>query len=559
MAGARANIRAEISADTTKFQGAMRRAQTVARATGANIGRGMMAATRSIRRLGAAAIRTSAAIAAIGGAIAIGAFSSGIKGAADLGGALSDVAAQTGIAAGKMAVLQKAFKDNGLSAEQAAPSINKMQRFIRDLGAESPAAVKAFDAMGLSFEEIRDLSPDKQLELIGKRIMEIRDPSIRAATAMDIFGRSGGRLITLFGDAGAMANAEGFLGTAAEILNRRAGDFDKISDRLASIPAKLQGFFVGFLDGVAEPISEILTKFESIDFAEIGQRFAAGLNMDNIQAALSATFTFATIALSEGLIKAFEMAYAFFNALFSAEGLAFLGVSLKGVLFATFETAGKFLSDILVLGIEKAQALWNGEPLFKSTGEDVAETASDFARRLKEELSGVEVGPSETLKAAAAQYAEMLKSIFPKVTSPKGRSSEADIYDRELEEQRKRVAADAAAMAAQNAPLDVMGPPAPSNYGATSANRARMFGEAARPSGRAFGEAGAALGGDNVFAQDRARLGIASGLSTGGLGEKRKFGAGRDDQKKKQEDYAKTQVSLLEDIDKNISAALTVA
>ena len=183
-----------------------------------------------------------------------------------------------------------------------------------------------------------------------------------------------------------------------------------------------------------------------------------------------------------------------------------------------------------MLGIEKAQALWGGEPLFKSTGKDVAETASEFATRLKEELSGVEVGPSETLKAAAAQYAEMLKSLFPKVTSPKSSSSEADIYDRELDEQRKRVAADAAAMAAQNAPLDVMGPPAPANYGMTNAARSRMFGEAARPSGRAFGEAGAALGGDNVFAKDRARLGIASGLSSGGLGEKRKFGAGRDDQ-----------------------------
>jgi ElaB/YqjD/DUF883 family membrane-anchored ribosome-binding protein len=96
-------------------------------------------------------------------------------------------------------------------------------------------------------------------------------------------------------------------------------------------------------------------------------------------------------------------------------------------------------------------------------------------------------------------------------------------------------------------------------FGEAARPSGRSFGEAARPSGRAFGEAGAALGGDNVFAKDRARLGIASGLSSGGLGEKRKFGAGRDEQKKKQEDYAKTQVGLLEDIDKNISAALTVA
>ena len=51
MAGARANIRAEISADTTKFQGAMRRAQTVARATGAKMGKAMAPAVGSIKNL----------------------------------------------------------------------------------------------------------------------------------------------------------------------------------------------------------------------------------------------------------------------------------------------------------------------------------------------------------------------------------------------------------------------------------------------------------------------------------------------------------------------------
>ena len=74
-----------------------------------------------------------------------------------------------------------------------------------------------------------------------------------------------------------------------------------------------------------------------------------------------------------------------------------------------------------------------------------------------------------------------------------------------------------------------------------------------------FGMARAPLGGDNIFAKDRARLGIASGLSTGGLGEKRRIGKQKDDAALKMEaELAKETNEHLMDIKEDLTAALSV-
>jgi hypothetical protein len=92
-----------------------------------------------------------------------------------------------------------------------------------------------------------------------------------------------------------------------------------------------------------------------------------------------------------------------------------------------------------------------------------------------------------------------------------------------------------------------------------SSRNGRLFGESARQSNRLFGESGQALGGDNAFSRDRARLGIASGLTTGGLGEKRRLNTSANDkEEKKNLTLQEKQVSSLESIESKIGQALTV-
>ena len=576
MSTARADLKSTISADTTQFAAGMRRAGMIAKNTGNAIGKGMAGAVNSIGKLGAAALKSSAAMVAIGGALAGAAFSKGLNNAAEMGATLDDLSMRTGVAAGELMILGKAFELGGVGADKLGGTLNKMQKVIGDAANGSTSASKALAGIGLSAEALSSMTASQQLDAIGKGVMAITDPAKRAAAAMAIFGRSGGELLPLFASTGVMEEASATLGKQAEIMDRSAGTFALITDKIAAIGDNLRGFYVGFLDGIAQPILGLLDRFDGMDFTEIGQRFAAGLNMENLKAALAATFVFATVAFSEGLVKAFELSYKFFNALFSAEGLAFLGVTLEDVLFAAFDAAGNFLSDILTLGIEKAQALWSGEPLFTDTGKDLAETASEFAARLKDELSDIDAGPSDALKAAAAQYAEMIKSLFPKVEGSGGSggsggsTSEADLYDAELKAQRDRVAADAAAMAAA-APIEQMGPSAAlkmANAGEQVKRNSAIAGGFTGLAGLAQMQldkgSGLGPGETNAFAKDRERLGLKSGLSggllpTGGLGEKRKVGQQKaDGENKKNLTLAEKQAASLENIEQKISASLTV-
>ena len=119
MASARAELKTVISADSSQFSTAMRRAGMVASETGSKIKKAFTG------KVGAAIAGAGTAIA---GAFAAQKFAQGIKGAADMGGQLSDLSARTGIAAGKLAILQRAFEDNGVSGDQVGTVINKLQK-----------------------------------------------------------------------------------------------------------------------------------------------------------------------------------------------------------------------------------------------------------------------------------------------------------------------------------------------------------------------------------------------------------------------------------------------
>lgn len=70
---------------------------------------------------------------------------------------------------------------------------------------------------------------------------------------------------------------------------------------------------------------------------------------------------------------------------------------------------------------------------------------------------------------------------------------------------------------------------------------------------------GNAPGSDNVFSKDRNRLGIASGLVTGGLGEKRRLNTSRDDRSaKKNLSLQEQQVNHLSTIESKLGQALSV-
>ena len=137
---------------------------------------------------------------------------------------------------------------------------------------------EALDRIGMSAESLMKLSPDEQFAALGSAINQISDPAIRAATAMDIFGRSGGEMLTVFSDGkGGLDRAAQQLGTQAAIMQKNANLFDRLSDDLGTAPVKLTGFFTGMADELAPVFEPLIKFFAETDFAASGQAFGRAI------------------------------------------------------------------------------------------------------------------------------------------------------------------------------------------------------------------------------------------------------------------------------------------
>jgi len=408
MATARADLKATISADSSQFDATMRRAAATSAQAGAKISKGLGGgATAGIRKATAAVAGLNALFK---GALVAG-IGLGIKKAADLGGALSDVSAQTGIAAGNVAVLRRAFEDAGVGADAVGATINKLQKAIAGASAGSEKSQAVFAKLGVDLAELSKMTPDQQFAAIGAAINKIEDPAQRAAVAMELFGRSGGKLLTVFGDAGALASAGEFIGTQAEILNRQAGLFDTISDKLGRIPDKLGAFFVGVLDPMAENLDGVLTRFEETDFAAIGQSVGKMLKQFMPEDLDIGGEVYQAAETIKSLINGISGFFQVMGKLGKLIGLLFANIFSPEVWMARFDLLTSAFKGLVEGWQNMLATLFSGETFnrllksFFTGGEGAAEIIRDQMSK------GFTSGPSEETKGKLAAAIDANKAI----------------------------------------------------------------------------------------------------------------------------------------------------
>ena len=214
-----------------------------------------------------------AAAAVAGAAAVVGAAAAGMWAAMSEGGALVDLTGQTGIGIEKLMALKLAFQQAGLEAEQVGPVINKLQKQIGEAAQGNQQAAAMFQKLGLSIADIQAMSPEEQLKKVGDAIKKIEDPATKSAVAMEIFGKSGGKLLSLF--TSGMDEAATSIGNQAQMMAANAGIFDKITDTLGTAILKLQGFFVGMASAIAPQLLEAVDAFNAIDLSEIGAQIGS--------------------------------------------------------------------------------------------------------------------------------------------------------------------------------------------------------------------------------------------------------------------------------------------
>jgi hypothetical protein len=245
----------QIGADTSGFVSGINRAQ------GSMAGLGSM-----IQRV-------------VGGAAVFGALTAAAKGfysAMEAGGALVDLSGQTGVAIDKLMVLQMAFDQAGMSAGDVQPVLAKLQKNVAEAASGSADAALKFAQMGVQIEEIQGLSADEQLAKVGEAISNIQNPAQRSAMAMEVFGKSGAKLLSVFA-AGGMADVEENLGAQAKLMLENAGVFDRASDVLGTAGSKVRGLFVGMAAQVMPQFTGLIDELNKIDLTGIGESLGDGI------------------------------------------------------------------------------------------------------------------------------------------------------------------------------------------------------------------------------------------------------------------------------------------
>ncbi|MCE5230470.1 phage tail tape measure protein, partial [bacterium] len=135
----------------------------------------------------------------IGGA-AVGAMAGAVKMFSEGTHELLEMSLRTGVSVEALSELGYAAAQSGLEMEGLEKGLRKMQKTVGEAAMGSAAAQEALAKLGLTTKDLMSLSPDRQFELIADRISRIQDPTLRAAMAMEIFGRSGTELLPLMND-----------------------------------------------------------------------------------------------------------------------------------------------------------------------------------------------------------------------------------------------------------------------------------------------------------------------------------------------------------------------
>ena len=252
-----------------------------------------------IKGIGAGFAAVGAGVTAIGSS-ALGGIAALSTRFADLGGNLDDVAQRTGISAKSLSELAYAAELGGTDLATLERSVARLQRGISDANGGNKAMAEAFDAIGLSAAELAKLSPEEQFLAVGKAIAAVPDPTLRAARAMELFGRSGTQLLPmLLSDIDAVRKEAQDLGLV--ISDEDAVRGAELGDALDRVKKSLGGIATQLGAAIAEPFTKIANTVAGI-IGRVSAWVAANRNVVRTVAAVSAGLVaVGTVATGVGL------------------------------------------------------------------------------------------------------------------------------------------------------------------------------------------------------------------------------------------------------------------
>ncbi len=160
---------------------------------------GMKTFTREVGGMTSAVKSAALALTSLFATAKITQFISGTSAAfAAYGDQMAKMSQRLDIAASKLSEMSYIASQSGTSIESFERAVRLLQRNLTSADEEAKTATASFEKLGLSIQELKQMSPDEQFKTVASAIASLESPSERTAYAMKIFSRSGAELIPFF-------------------------------------------------------------------------------------------------------------------------------------------------------------------------------------------------------------------------------------------------------------------------------------------------------------------------------------------------------------------------
>lgn len=136
----------------------------------------------------------------VAGIIAGGAIANGILQIVNAADQLGDTAQQLNVAAESLQGLRLAAEDFGGSAQGIDKALGELQKNLGEAVTKGGQAAEAFERIGLSAQDLKNLSVDEVFFRVATAISQQATQAERAALAQEFFGRSGRELVPLLSE-----------------------------------------------------------------------------------------------------------------------------------------------------------------------------------------------------------------------------------------------------------------------------------------------------------------------------------------------------------------------
>ncbi|MCK9326470.1 MAG: hypothetical protein M0P69_13350 [Bacteroidales bacterium] len=189
---------------------------------------------------------------ALGFGIGGGAMVAMTKRLIDNADAIGKSAKRLGVSAEFYQKLTFAAERSGASQGAALKGIKKMQQTIFDAGQGLKTYIDCFDALGLTYDDLKGKSPEEQFKIIINALNNVTDATTKSALAQKIFGRSGSELVPMLRDYNSLSKEIEDRG--AIISNENIEAAERFKDIMTNIGTTIQAALVnsGFVSWLAD-------------------------------------------------------------------------------------------------------------------------------------------------------------------------------------------------------------------------------------------------------------------------------------------------------------------